>query len=111
MGRGTKIEIEFGSFGGGWEADNKAGPAQADKEVLPPEKHSLVFRREKRRGKPVTLVGEFFLDKSKQKALLKRIKTRLGSGGTFKNGWMELQGEKTDLVRPLLEMENFRFKR
>jgi translation initiation factor 1 len=111
MAKGVKLDIEFGSFGDGWEADNKAGPADTPREAMPPAKHRLVFRREKRRGKPVTLVGEFFLENDEVKALLKRIKKRLGSGGTFKEGWMELQGEKAEALRPLLEAEGFRFKK
>ncbi len=111
MARGVKLDIEFGSFGDGWEADNKVSRTDAPKEVFAPEKHRLVFKKEKRRGKPVTLVGEFHLESGEEKALLKRIKKRLGSGGTFKGGWMELQGEKADALRPLLEAEGFRFKR
>ena len=111
MAKGIKLDIEFGGFNDGWEADNKAKPEATSRQTLPPAEHRLVFRREKRRGKPVTLVGEFFLESTEAKALLKRVKKRLGSGGTFKEGWMELQGEKADALRPLLEAEGFRFKR
>jgi translation initiation factor 1 len=111
VAKGIKLDIEFGSFDEGWEADNKAKLEVPSRQTLPPAEHRLVFRREKRRGKPVTLVGEFFLENDEAKALLKRIKKRLGSGGTFKEGWMELQGEKADALRPLLEAEGFRFKR
>ena len=111
MARGVKLDIEFGSWGDGWEADNKKRAESTTCQTLPPEKHFLVFKKEKRRGKPVTLAGEFFLDKEEEKALLKRIKKRLGSGGTFKNGWMELQGEKTAQLREILIEEGFRLKK
>ncbi|WP_300368687.1 translation initiation factor [Hydrogenimonas sp.] len=110
MAKGVKLDIEFGSLGEGWEADNKAVPADLPKETLPPEKHRLVFRREKRKGKPVTLVGEFFLDRVDEKSLLKGVRKSLGSGGTFKKGWMELQGDRAEQLRVLLEKEGYRFK-
>jgi translation initiation factor 1 len=88
-----------------WDWYNK------ENKILTPAEHRLVFKREKRRGKPVTLVGEFFIDKDESKSLLKSIKKSLGSGGTFKDGWMELQGEKADAIRPLLEKVGYRFKR
>jgi len=111
MARGTKLDIEFGAFGEGWEADNKARPQSMTEEALPPEKHRLVFKKEKRRGKPVTLAGEFFLDAAEAKALLGRIKKRLGCGGTMKEGWLEVQGEKREALRHALEAEGFRFKK
>ncbi|RUM46367.1 MAG: translation initiation factor [Hydrogenimonas sp.] len=120
MARGTKLDLSFGSFGDGWEVDDlcpKCGENRSEcicgqeKKILTPAEHRLVFKREKRRGKPVTLVGEFFIDKNESKSLLKSIKKSLGSGGTFKDGWMELQGEKADAVRPLLEKAGYRFKR
>ena len=110
MARGVKLDIEFGSFGEGWDADNRKKSESSARETLPPEKHDLVFRKEKRRGKPVTLVGEFFLEKEEAKALLKRIKKHLGSGGTFKEGWMEVQGDKAPQLKESLENEGFRFR-
>ncbi|SFP34641.1 translation initiation factor [Hydrogenimonas thermophila] len=120
MARGTKLDLSFGSFGNGWEVDDlcpKCGENRSEcicnneKKILTPAEHRLVFKREKRRGKPVTLVGEFFIDKDEIKSLLKSIKKSLGSGGTFKDGWMELQGEKADVVRPLLQNAGYRFKK
>ena len=110
MARGVKLDIEFGSFAEGWEADNKKKSESKTRDILPPQKHDLVFKKEKRRGKPVTRVGEFFLAKDDEKALLKRIKKRLGSGGTFKEGWMEVQGDKEMALREILEGEGFRFR-
>jgi len=110
MARGVKLDIEFGSFAEGWEADNKKRSESKTRDILPPQKHDLVFKKEKRRGKPVTRAGEFFLKKDEEKALLKRIKKRLGSGGTFKEGWMEVQGDKMDRLQEILKMEGFGFK-
>jgi len=111
MARGTKLDIEFGSFGEGWEADNRAEPESASKETLPPQKHRLVLKKEKRRGKTVTLAGEFFLPKEEEKVVLGRVKKRLGCGGTLKEGWLEVQGEKREALRQALEAEGFLFKK
>ncbi|WP_236579162.1 translation initiation factor [Hydrogenimonas urashimensis] len=105
-----KLDIEFGSFDEGWKADNRAKEAKEQSETLPPHEHRLVFRREKRRGKPVTLVGEFYLEKSDAHALLAKIKKSLGSGGTFKRGWIQLQGEQADALRNILKALGYRFK-
>ena len=67
-------------------------------------------RKEKRRGKTVTLVGEFQLPKTDATAILKLLKKKLGCGGSFKDGWMEFQGELKDKLKPLLVSEGFRFK-
>jgi translation initiation factor 1 len=42
--------------------------------------------------------------------VLKRLKKKLGSGGSYKAPWMEFQGECADSLRGLLEAEGFRFK-
>ncbi|WP_353662662.1 translation initiation factor [Hydrogenimonas sp. SS33] len=110
MARGEKLDIEFSSFDEGWEADNRKTEQKPVAETLAPQKHRLVFKKEKRRGKPVTLIGEFFLEESDAKALLKRLKKALGSGGTYKEGWMELQGDKAPQIRELLEKEGFGFR-
>ena len=70
----------------------------------------LVFKKEKRRGKTVTLVGEFFLTKEDTSKTLKLLKKKLGCGGAFKDGWMEFQGEIKDAVKTILISEDFRIK-
>ena len=48
---------------------------------------------------------------SKIKVLLKKLKTRIGSGGTAKDGMIELQGDQVDLALELLIQEGYRPKR
>lgn len=43
-------------------------------------------------------------------AILKTLKKKLGCGGSYKDGWMEFQGEIKDKVRELLVESGFRFK-
>lgn len=108
-----KVLFEIGSA-----LDNDEGWAEvvekktsSPKELKDPAKHQLVFKREKRRGKPVIITGPFHLDKTELQALLKRVKKKLGTGGTVKEEWLEFQGECQDKLRTILEQENFRFKR
>ena len=51
------------------------------------------------------------LDASGLKALLKKLKTRIGSGGTARDGVIELQGDQVDLALDLLKAEGYRPKR
>ena len=81
-----------------------------DNTILKEDKHLLVFKKEKRRGKTVTLIGEFNLPKNDSTATLKTLKRKLGCGGSFKDGWMEFQGELKDKLRALLIEDGFRFK-
>ena len=70
----------------------------------------LLFKKEKRRGKVVTLVGEFQLKKEDANATLKTLKKKLGCGGSFKDGWMEFQGELKDKLRELLLKDGYKFR-
>ena len=51
------------------------------------------------------------LDPNELKALLKKLKTRIGSGGTAKDGLIELQGDQVELALELLTKEGYRPKR
>lgn len=110
MSRGKKLDLFIGGdLGNGWSEVGDAA-AETVPEIVVPEKHFLVFKREKRRGKVVTLVGPFALEKSEAGALLGRLKKKLGSGGSYKVPWMEFQGECSEKLRRLLKEESFHFK-
>ncbi|MDD3342407.1 MAG: translation initiation factor [Sulfurospirillaceae bacterium] len=79
-------------------------------EIKEPNKHRLVLKMEKRRGKPVSLVGPFFLHKEVMAEVCSKVKKRLGSGGTCKEEWMEFQGECRDKLKLFLADEGFNFK-
>lgn len=110
MPRGKKLDLFIGAqIDSGWsEVSQRKTTLTA--EILPPQKHQLFFSKEKRRGKVVTLVGEFSLEKQVADELLKKIKKRLGCGGAFQDGFMEFQGELKEKLRPLLVDEGFNFK-
>ena len=104
--------FEMGAkFEDGWNSDNKQKPKNEDNyEILPPNKHSLTLQKEKRRGKAVTIVKEFFIKKDELKSLLKELKKILGCGGTIKNSSIEFQGDIADRIKEELTKRGFRFK-
>lgn len=111
MSRGKKLDIFIGAdIDDGWAEVQSPRKTKIFNEILEPSKHSLFFSKEKRRGKTVTLVGEFFMQKNDITTILKSMKKKLGCGGSFKEGFMEFQGELKDKLRPLLVDEGFRFK-
>ncbi len=104
--------FEMGAdFGDEWSSDNKDKPAKKiSTEVKAPEKHQLHFAKEKRRGKIVTIVKPFCLDKTMLQALLKTLKKKLGTGGTVKEDSLEFQGDIPAMLRKHLETLGYRFK-
>ncbi len=75
-----------------------------------PSKHFLVLKMEKRQGKPVSMVGPFFLKKEELSKLCSLLKKKLGSGGTVRENWLEFQGECQGKIKLFLQAEGFRFK-
>ena len=104
--------FEMGAdFGEDWSSDNKDKPSKTtSSEIKAPEKHQLHFAKEKRRGKVVTIVKPFYLDKAALQALLKTLKKKLGTGGTVKYDCLEFQGDIPELVRKHLKLLGYRFK-
>lgn len=112
MSRGKKLNIFIGAdIDDSWAEVQSPRKTKISNEILEPSKHFLVFKKEKRRGKTVTLIGEFQMPKEDVTATLKILKKKLGCGGAYKEGWMEFQGELKDKLRELLSNEGFRFKK
>ena len=80
-------------------------------EILPPNKHKLHFRIEKRNGKPVTIILPFFISEDDIKKLLVTLKKKLACGGSIKNNEIELQGDLKERAKAILEKEGFGFKK
>jgi translation initiation factor 1 len=64
-----------------------------------------------RGGKTVTLVRGLALDDAALTALGKRLRSACGSGGTVKEGMLEVQGDHAERVIALLQAEGFVVKR
>ena len=110
MARGTKLDLNIGAvFDDDWQEMTVAKKSEKT-ELLVPQKHLLIFKKEKRRGKTVTLAGPFALEKKVSDALLKKLKKKLGCGGSVKEDFMEFQGDLQIKLREYLEVESFRFK-
>lgn len=104
--------FEIGAkFNDEWSSDNKTSiSSKKDIEIKEPNKHQLNFSKEKRRGKIVTIVKPFYLEKSTLQSLLKSIKKKLGIGGSVKDNSLEFQGEKHESIKKELETLHYRFK-
>ena len=87
-----------------------ACPKKPDGRAINPATLAPRVRREKRRGKWCTVVAELGLQKDDAKALLKQLRTALGTGGGLgeeRDGGVELvlQGDHRDaIVARLSEM-------
>jgi translation initiation factor 1 len=64
-----------------------------------------------RKGKGVTLITGIPLDDKELKAFAKVLKGKCGTGGTVKDGVVEIQGDQRDLLVPLLEQKGWTVKR
>lgn len=64
-----------------------------------------------RKGKGVTLITGIPLADKELKAFAKVLKGKCGTGGTVKEGVVEIQGDHRDLLVPLLEQQGWTVKR
>ena len=62
---------------------------------------------EKRYGKSMTVVKGIDTSKIDVKDLMKKLKSKLACGGTYKNNEIELQGDHRDRVKEILIKEGF----
>lgn len=64
-----------------------------------------------RGGKGVTIITDLPLDENGLTELATKLKTRLGTGGTVKDGRIEIQGDQRDRIIAELEGMGYRTKR
>ncbi|MGE4294525.1 MAG: translation initiation factor [Campylobacterales bacterium] len=93
----------------GWKLE-ESGP-KGTFEPLAPAEHKLHCRREKRKGKSVTLIGPFVLMSEELAALSKKLKAKLAAGGGIEDDFLLFQGECEAKLRELVKAEGFGFKR
>ena len=92
------------------QKEDKKNPKKSSNEIIPKNQHQLVFTFEKRNGKPVTLVGRFYIEESEKKEVLKLLKKKLACGGAINNEWLEIQGDFKDKIKEILTKENWKFR-
>ena len=83
--------------------------------VKPPPKkvHTVRVGRETagRRGKGVTTIFDLPLSEDAAKELAATLKQKCGTGGTFKDGKIEIQGDHRDKIVSELEKLGYKVKR
>lgn len=102
---------EFGDIAGG-----HSGPAARARppasQTTPRAAQRVRVQRTKtgKGGKLVTAITGLELAEAEAKALLKQLKATAGTGGTLKDGVLELQGDQVAVALEVLEREGFRPK-
>lgn len=89
----------------------KVGPTRAVRS-LPPQQQTIYLHRESkgRGGKTVTLVKGLVLSGDDLKSLAKQLKQVCGTGGTFKDGVIEIQGEHREKIAEFLKQLGYKVK-
>ncbi|HVP11837.1 MAG TPA: translation initiation factor [Phycisphaerae bacterium] len=95
---GTPLERPVTCDRCGRSLDQCKCPRNAAGEITLPGSQPVRVRREKRGGKVVTVIAGLDPVASDLPALLKQFRTALGSGGTVKDGAIELQGDHCEKI-------------
>ncbi len=98
---------------GGSDAELPPRPASAAPTAPPKKVHTVKLSRETagRRGKGVTVVSELPLNEDALKELATILKNKCGTGGTAKDGRIEIQGDHRDKLAQELEKLGYKVKR
>jgi translation initiation factor 1 len=79
---------------------------------LPPDQQTVYLHRETkgRGGKAVTLIKNLVLSEEDLRALSKQLKQACGSGGTVRDGQIEIQGEHRERIAEVLRELGYKVK-
>jgi translation initiation factor 1 len=90
----------------------KSPPVAPPGNSLPPTQQTAVIQRTSkgRSGKVVTLVKNLHLSPNDHKALTKHLKQTCSSGGTSKDGVIEIQGDHREKVAAALQRLGYKTK-
>jgi translation initiation factor 1 len=79
---------------------------------LPPQQQTVYLHRDSsgRGGKAVTLVKNLALSLDDLKSLAKKLKEACGTGGTIKDGVIEIQGEQRQRIAEVLQKLGYKVK-
>jgi translation initiation factor 1 len=99
-----------------WSSEDGDLRKQDEKKVilnsLPPQQQTIYLHRESkgRGGKAVTLIKGLVLSEGGLSALAKKLKQTCGSGGTVKDGVIEIQGEHREKIADTLRKLAYKVK-
>ena len=90
----------------------KRRPSAPPSRALPPTQQTAVIHRASkgRGGKVVTLVKNLHLAPDEYKTLTKHLKQTCGSGGTIKDGVIEIQGDHRETIAAALQHLGYKTK-
>jgi translation initiation factor 1 len=90
----------------------KRQPSAAQGLALPPAHQTAIIQRTSkgRGGKVVTLIKNLSLSPDGYKALTKHLKQTCGSGGTTKDGVIEIQGDHRESIAVALQHLGYKTK-
>ena len=79
---------------------------------LPPSQQTVYLQRESkgRGGKTVTLLKNLVLSEKDMKALAKKLKQACGTGGTIKDGQIEIHGDHRQRISEVLIQLGYKAK-
>jgi len=95
------------------EGDLRKGQEAPRKIIsLPPQQQTVYLHRDLkgRGGSSVTLLKNLILSEEDMKGLAKKLKQLCGSGGTVKNGVIEIQGEQREKIAEALKQLGYKVK-
>jgi len=84
----------------------------SNKKSLPPQQQTAYLHRESggRGGKVVSIVKNLTLSEDDTKSLAKKLKQECGTGGTVKDGLIEIQGEHRQKMADVLGKLGYKVK-
>ena len=79
---------------------------------VPAQQQTVYLHRQSggRGGKVVTIVKNLVLSESDMKSLAKKLKNECGTGGTVKDGIIEIQGEHRQKIADVLQKLGYKVK-
>ena len=98
-------------FGDSLPAQEEEAPAEPVVPALRKQRLTVTIDRRHRAGKQVTLIAGFVGEDTQLESLCKQLKTRLGTGGSVKDGAVMIQGDVRDKVVALLTEMGHQAKR
>lgn len=99
-----------------WSSDDgdlrKKDQATVHTKSLPPQQQTAYLHRESggRGGKVVSIVKNLILTEDDLKTLAKKLKQECGTGGTVKDGIIEIQGEHRQRMAEVLQKLGYKVK-